>query len=208
MDIENIKENPGLRALAKICLNSFWGKFGPRPNQTKTKIISKPDRWYQVLLDSKLETENIVFLTDDLVEVSYKNINEFVEHEYNTNIYVAAFTTSNARLRLYTMLDNLGEQVVYYDPDSVFYICDDVEVKTGCILDECTDELGPGIHITDWVSTGPKSIAYTDIENRTTTKIKGFTLSCENIQKLNMDSMKKIINDEIRDIELRFQQIT
>jgi len=149
----------------------------------KTEIISKPDRWYQVLLDSKLETENIFFLTDDLVEVSYKKINEYVVHEYNTNIYVAAFTTSNARLTLYTMLDNLGEQVVYYDTDSVFYICDDVEVKTGCMLGEWTDELGPGIHITDWVSTGPKSIAYTDIENRTTTKIKGFTFSHDNIQK-------------------------
>ncbi|KAE9542740.1 hypothetical protein AGLY_002651 [Aphis glycines] len=177
LDIENIKENPGLRALAKICLNSFWGKFGQRPNQTKTEIISKPDRWYQVLLDSKLEIENIVFLTDDLVEVSYKQINEYVGNEHNTNIYIAAFTTSNARLRLYNMLDNLGEKVVYYDTDSVFYIFDDVEVKTGCMLGEWTDELGPGVHITDWVSTGPKSIAHTNNENRTTTKIKGFTLS-------------------------------
>ncbi|XP_050066420.1 uncharacterized protein LOC126555557 [Aphis gossypii] len=181
LDVENIKENPGLRALAKICLNSFWGKFGQRPNQTKTEIISKPDRWYQVLLDSKLEIENIVFLTDDLVEVSYKQINEYVGNEHNTNIYIAAFTTSNARLRLYNMLDNLGEKVVYYDTDSVFYIFDDVEVKTGCMLGEWTDELGPGVHITDWVSTSPKSIAHTDNENRTTTKIKGFTLSYENI---------------------------
>ncbi|XP_050066357.1 uncharacterized protein LOC126555480 [Aphis gossypii] len=150
LDVENIKENPGLRALAKICLNSFWGKFGQRPNQTKTEIISKPDRWYQVLLDSKLEIENIVFLTDDLVEVSYKQINEYVGNEHNTNIYIAAFTTSNARFRLYNMLDNLGEKVVYYDTDSVFYIFDDVEVKTGCMLGEWTDELGPGVHITDW----------------------------------------------------------
>ncbi|KAE9544412.1 hypothetical protein AGLY_001591 [Aphis glycines] len=208
LDVENIKENPGLRALAKICLNSFWGKFGQRPNQTKTEIISKPDRWYQVLLDRKLEIENIVFLTDDLVEVSYKQINEYVGNEHNTNIYIAAFTTSNARLRLYNMLDNLGEKVVYYDTDSVFYIFDDVEVKTGCMLGEWTDELGPGVHITDWVSTGPKSLAHTDNENRTTTKIKGFTLSYENIQKLNMDSMKKIMNDEIKEVQLQFQQIT
>ncbi|KAF0748042.1 Uncharacterized protein FWK35_00018443, partial [Aphis craccivora] len=199
LDKENIKENPGLRALAKICLNSFWGKFGQRPNQTKTEIISKPDRLYQVLLDTKLEIENIVFLTDDLVEVSFKQINEYVGNEHNTNIYIAAFTTSNARLRLYTVLDKLGEKVVSYDIDSVFYIFDDVEVKTGCMLGEWTDELGPG------VSTGPKSIAHTDNENRTTTKIKGFTLSYENVQKLNMDSMKKVMNDEIREVELQFQ---
>lgn len=26
-----IEKNPGLRALAKLCLNSLWGKFGERP---------------------------------------------------------------------------------------------------------------------------------------------------------------------------------
>ena len=26
-DRENIVKNPGLRALAKLCLNSFWGKL-------------------------------------------------------------------------------------------------------------------------------------------------------------------------------------
>ncbi|KAF0705192.1 DNA pol B 2 domain-containing protein [Aphis craccivora] len=67
------------------------GKFGQRPNQKKTEIILKRDRWYQVLLD--------MFLTDDLIEVSCKQINEDVGNEHNTNIYIAAFTISNARLR-------------------------------------------------------------------------------------------------------------
>jgi hypothetical protein len=30
LDYNNIKNNPGLRALAKLILNSFWGKFGQR----------------------------------------------------------------------------------------------------------------------------------------------------------------------------------
>jgi hypothetical protein len=28
LDYNNIQNNPGLRALAKLMLNSFWGKFG------------------------------------------------------------------------------------------------------------------------------------------------------------------------------------
>ena len=28
IDLENIASNPGLRAIAKLCLNSLWGKFG------------------------------------------------------------------------------------------------------------------------------------------------------------------------------------
>ena len=29
---ENTSKNPGLRAIAKLCLNSLWGKFGQRSN--------------------------------------------------------------------------------------------------------------------------------------------------------------------------------
>jgi hypothetical protein len=36
----NIKKNPGLRALAKLMLNSFWGKFGQRSNMPRIKYIS------------------------------------------------------------------------------------------------------------------------------------------------------------------------
>ena len=37
-----ILDNPGLRSLAKLILNSFWGKFGQRENQPKTKIVNDP----------------------------------------------------------------------------------------------------------------------------------------------------------------------
>lgn len=33
---EKIEHNAGLRSLAKLLLNSFWGKFGQRQNLTKT----------------------------------------------------------------------------------------------------------------------------------------------------------------------------
>ncbi|UYV84680.1 igcm-1 [Cordylochernes scorpioides] len=39
LDIElgEIKKNPGLRFIAKICLNSLWGKFGQRKNMKQTE---------------------------------------------------------------------------------------------------------------------------------------------------------------------------
>ena len=30
LDPDNIKKNPGMRSLTKLCLNSMWGKFSPR----------------------------------------------------------------------------------------------------------------------------------------------------------------------------------
>ena len=35
LDYNNIKNNHGLRALAKLMLNSFWGKFGQRSNMLR-----------------------------------------------------------------------------------------------------------------------------------------------------------------------------
>lgn len=45
----------------------------------------------------------------------------FIENNTNSNIHIAAFTTAHSRLRLYEKLDELGQNVVYYDTDSVVY---------------------------------------------------------------------------------------
>lgn len=34
LDYNKVQKNPGLRSLSKLMLNSFWGKFEQRPNQT------------------------------------------------------------------------------------------------------------------------------------------------------------------------------
>jgi len=39
LDRNNIARNPGLRSIAKLCLNSFWGKFGQRTNLPNTEIV-------------------------------------------------------------------------------------------------------------------------------------------------------------------------
>jgi hypothetical protein len=43
LDYNRIEENPGLRSLAKLMLNSFWGKFGQRGNMVQTTYITEPD---------------------------------------------------------------------------------------------------------------------------------------------------------------------
>jgi hypothetical protein len=59
-----------------------------------------------------------------MLQIDYKYKGCYVENDFNTNIFIAAFTTANVRLRLYKMLDILGESLVYYDTDSFVY--------TGC----------------------------------------------------------------------------
>ena len=56
IDLGKIEFNPGMRQIAKLCLNSLWGKFGQRLNLTQTKYVTEPQEFYGVLLDSSLCT--------------------------------------------------------------------------------------------------------------------------------------------------------
>ena len=104
---------------------------------TQTKYVTDVKRWYQLLLDDWIEINNTIFINENIVQVTYKYKEQYVQDPFSTNIYIAAFTTSNARLRLYDMLDKLGQSVAYYDTASIVYIDDGQNtVKTGCMLGE------------------------------------------------------------------------
>ncbi|XP_028132068.1 uncharacterized protein LOC114327599 [Diabrotica virgifera virgifera] len=208
LDLTKISINPGRRAVAKICLNSLWGKFGQRQNLKQTEYITDPKKWYEKLLDDKINISNVIFINDNIAQVSYDSKDEFVEDPTSTNIFIAIFTTSNARLRLYEMIDKLGEAVAYFDTDSIVYIDDGKNtVKTGDMLGDWSDELGTDDYIIDWRSTGPKSYYYKTHKGKEVTKIKGFTLNYENSQVLNGQTMSSIIDDPSQKVTLYCDQI-
>ena len=62
----------------------------------------------------------------------------------NISVTVAAYVTTQARLKLYEYLRELGESVLYCDIDSVIYVQKGSEPKTvkiGDYLGNLTDEL-------------------------------------------------------------------
>jgi hypothetical protein len=223
LDEDKIEKNQGRRALAKLCLNSLWGKFGQRKNLSKTEMITDPKRYYEILLDEELKDIKIRDVTDEMIEITYKFKDVFVTNDFNTNEYIAAFTTANARMRLYEMLDKLGEAVIYFDTDSIVYIDNGKNtIKTGNKLGEWELEA----EFDYWVSTGPKSYSNLDvfvdkIENlidedwdemeqkemkkllddfeivsfNCQTKNKGFTLNFKNSQIINHKSMLEMVRN-------------
>ena len=174
----------------------IWGKFGQRVNQTQTEYVTEPKDFYKILLNDTNEDINIQFLTKDMVQMQYNLKNQFVDNYNNTNIFVAAFTTSHAREMLYGVLDKLGDQVLGYDTDSCWFVerPDGNTIPTGDSLGELTDEL-KGNHIVKWVGTGPKSYSYETNDGDVKCKVKGFTLNYINGLKINGDVMGEIIHD-------------
>ena len=124
IDIKMFEFNAGLSSISKLCLNSLWGKFGQRNNMSQTKYVTDVSEFYGILLEDKLGNKNFQFINDDMVQMTYNFKDQFVDNSNNTNIYIACFTTSHARLMLYEKLDYLGERVSYFDTDSIIYIDD------------------------------------------------------------------------------------
>ena len=85
----------------------------------------------------------------------------------NRNVVVASFVTAYARLELYKLLDKIGENVLYFDTDSVLFVSDETKsekIETGNFLGELTNELEKKncseIWIEEFCSTGPKCYSY------------------------------------------------
>ena len=91
------------------------------------------------------------------MEAVYTSVHDNVVKGTKTNIFLAAFTTCHARLKLFESLDTIQEQVLYYDTDSVVYKWrpDQPSNATGDFLGDMTDELDGDV-ITEFVSEDAK----------------------------------------------------
>ena len=108
---------------------------------------------YNILHDPAVKLSPLRICNDDVLEAIYSQTSENVVPSVKTNIFIAAFTTCHARLKLYSYLDRLQKQVLYYDTDSVIYRClpDQPRIATGDFLGDMTDELD-GDPIVEFVS--------------------------------------------------------
>ena len=74
--------------------------------------------------------------------MTYNFKDQFVNNLKNTNIFVACFTTSHARLMLYKKSDYLKEKVLCFNTDSIIYADDGTKhLETGDMLGDMTNEL-------------------------------------------------------------------
>ena len=175
----------------------FLGKFAQRSNLTKTKMVTEPKEFFDIL--SKFEVSDARLVNDEMVEVHYKEKDEFAEQNDKVNIVIAAFTTAYARLKLYDLLDLLQERVLYYDTDSVIYIHEPgkPDPPLGDYLGDLTDELDPGDYITTFISGGPKNYAYITNNGKSQTKIRGITLDYAATKKINLDVMRHLVHSHV-----------
>ena len=126
MEKEKIISNPGMREIAKLCLNSLWGKFGQRTNMSKCEIVNNKEQFWKIAKNPEVINLDWVEIGEgehSKKQIRYEIKEEYLPTDFNTNIAIASFTTSSARLKLYNeFLKPLGRQVLYFDTDSIVYV--------------------------------------------------------------------------------------
>ena len=200
LEYDKIEHNVGLRTLAKMLLNSMWGKFGQRLNKTRVQEFDDPQAFHRFLDADTLDVRHVSVINDAMVEVHYQYQDKDIPVSPNLNIFVAAFTTCWARLRLYEALELLGERVLYYDTDLVIYLEEAGQPSPvlGDFLGDFTSELDPDDYIEEFVSGGPKNYGYKTKKGKVECKVRGFRLNSEGKTQLNCDVVRQNVLDVIQ----------
>ena len=79
--------------------------------------------YVKLMHDPHVEIQDVVYANEESVAV-YSKVKgkEMDPGSAHTNCVLAAYTTANARLRLYTEMEHLGQRALYTDTDSVIYV--------------------------------------------------------------------------------------
>ena len=101
-DYNKIEENPGLRSLSKLMLNSFWGKFGQRSNLIQSTYTDDPVTFFDMMTSDKQDIKNVRFVSNEAVQLDWCYNDDFVAASSRTNVVIAAYTTAQARLKLFS----------------------------------------------------------------------------------------------------------
>ena len=144
-----------------------------------------------------------------------------LDAEYISEI-TAVFTTANARMRLYDMLDWLDpSQLIDCDTDSVMFVVDEenekhkkpvngqpnmpTTVRFGNALGEWEDEFKGKCTMQEGVWAGAKRYAYKTTNGKTCVKQKGITIDRNNASCVSFDLMRDmVVIDRVLETKKRF----
>ncbi len=99
-------------------------QFGQRDNQTQLKYFTDPAEFFKLVTDDTNIIESVFMVNPEMVSVTYSREEEFVDVLTMTNVVIAAYTTSQARLKLYSYLEPLQGRVLYMDTGKQFQLAE------------------------------------------------------------------------------------
>lgn len=111
----------------------------------RTEIVKDADKFLQFVFSGQYEVHHLTFLSNKaaLVQWKYKE-GCVIPPGPSTKVFIAAFTTALARLKLYGCLEQVQRDALYADTDSPIHVsrAGEPRLPLGNYLGNLTDELG------------------------------------------------------------------
>lgn len=183
--------------VAKIAINSVWGKHAQRVIMPKTFIYDFKHEREDIELFFKncqhgRKLNNVQPIT--LGKVLYTATDDHAKPDlHNQYLPAALMVPEYGRLQLWNQMNKLGDRVLYCDTDSIVYVYDPklYNVPIGDMVGDWEVEDICDNEIEEFVAWGPKTYAIKCKNGYTSVKAKGVCLKRSTEKLLNFEVMKQ-----------------
>lgn len=200
------QKNPGRKRLAKLKLNSVWGKLAQR-DLPELKSMTTPDAFEQLKI---LHNQGHVTIFDTWSGDSHNTLMvQFRDHRAkNTGLKsrslpVASYITAWGRLMLRAQMEKCGSHLVGFDTDSCWYVSNPdtpVEFDEGPHLGQWESEVPAGKKIVAAAGAGAKTYALLYDDDSETVKAKGIIPTDRNMAALEFSHMAAVAQNKSHSI--------
>jgi len=202
----DFQETPALRTIAKLIMNSFYGKWGQRavwPQSARFYDNEEGQLDFQKLLtraDAELEDVELYTMERNNEEVTILTVQFSQSYaasygDSKKQDHIAAYVTAYGRQLLHMMVHHVGMDVINTDTDSVAHIYrDPLPYQPGLRLGDFELEVPKGLA---WCGGGRKMYIYTLPDGKTVVKQKGVSLRQSMAHIFTRDNMEKMIRDTL-----------
>jgi hypothetical protein len=191
---------PAKKLVAKLAINSVWGKHAQRVDLPRMEILDVDEDedalrelWFNIEAN-KISTLKIEPLSDKKAAYGTKTKEASLNY-HNQYIPTASFVPEYGRLQLWEEMNKLGDRVLYCDTDSIIYVYDPelYNVPTGDMIGDWEVEDVCNREIIEFVSWGPKTYGIRCASGDDLIKAKGVSLKRATSKIMNFDIMRDAV---------------
>ena len=206
-----VRKNAVLRSLAKLYLNSLWGKFAQKSAKTQHTTIYGTQQFLSLWNHKQVDQATCKFreISPGVYKTSYNVKNEFINPVRHGNLFIAAKVTETARCVLHQKMLQVGpENIIYCDTDSVIFLYSSLMgILTDIGLGKWTNEYPQ--HVIEHVyALAPKLYSLRlKLKEETSYEVfraKGIQMTLENQNRMLFESVKPLIENIIRGANSQF----
>lgn len=202
--IEDFVNSPAERNIAKLMMNSFYGKWGQRSIWDESRAFneSQEEDCKRLLMNNALIikfAEVIQTNHGKVVVVDYEQRISVGKGDNQKNDHIAAYVTAYGRIMLNKVLQAVGRNAIYTDTDSVFHsFTNNLPYNTGFRTGDLELELPKG---KDWTCCGRKFYAYRKMNEAVVCKQKGVTLKKSMVPLFTPQALDSLVRNTFKELE-------